>query len=499
MKDVVKRQGSKSFIVNILSVCLGVFNNLIIYPLYLSFYGTFQMVWSFINLMVPFSMLGLAAVVNKFFIEYKDRGKDLLFFALKWLLISISIFSLFYFFVLPSLVVFLKPIFPFIEIVIENKVPLFITLLLYCLIILFAAISNINKRIVVPVLLNKIVNVKMLIPASIVLASIWGYDETKLIWLFTYCFAIIAFIFLIYILKNKWTFNVSEENHEKTPLKEKLTFGAFGSFNQIGMLLAFSIDVILVFFLLGDTSAGFYAIFLFLANVVRLPIDSISGLFLPIVNTFFKNKEFGKISDYYKRMSKIFMFLTIGIFLTIYPAINDILTIMGKDNLINAKYIFSFIAIGIIINGSTSINSEIIIQSEYYKWNLFFICILGIVNIFLSYYLIVYVFPNSYASAGAAMGTAISLAIFNLLKMGFVYFKFKMIPFSKSSLIILGIAGFCFSVLYFVSFTFNPIINLFLYALLVAIIYFLPIFLLKLVKDVNDIFTKNLNKLKLYF
>lgn len=487
MKDVIKRQGSKSFTLNIFSILLGVLNNLFIYPMYLGFYGTFQMVWNFVRLMTPFSMFGLPAVINKYFVEYKGRGKDFHFFILKWFLISFSVFTAAYVFILPLFVDSLEPFFPFIKIVSNNMLPLYLALLFYCLNTIMINVSYTYKRIVVPVLFSKIIKVKVLVPLFIILASFLNFETAKLLWSFVFAFALVFFLFVLYAIFNKWTINASERPSEISSMEDKLKFGAFGSFNELGMYLAFSIDFLLVFFLLGDTATGFYAIFLFLASIVRLPTDSLSGLFLPLVSSFFKDKDYKKIGDYYKRLSKAFLYLSSGIFLAIYFSLEDILHIMGKENLVNAKYIFVFISIGIIVNALTYMNSAIIIQSEYYKWNLAFVILLAILNVFISYYLIVHVFPTSYASAGAACGTAISLSVFNLLKTCFVYLKFKMWPFSKSTIIILAFSVMAFILLSFIDINLFSIINICIYSLLVGILYFVPIYFLGIVKDINDL------------
>ena len=454
------------------------------------------MVSKLVSLLTPFSLFGLSAIINRYFNEFYGRDREFLLFIAKWFCLSFAFFTTLYFLVLPLFIDLIQPIFPFIEVVSTNQIAIYFSVLFYSLNIILINFSNTKKRIVVPVLVNKVINVKVLIPLAIISASFFSMSLSDLLWLFNIVFASVFIILFSYIAFNGWTINRNELVEKQTSIKEKLSFGVFGSFNELGMYLAFSIDIVLVYFLLGDTATGFYAIFLFLASVVRLPIDSLTGLFLPIVNTFLRERDYKKIEDYYKRLSKIFFYLSSGIFLMIYYSLNDILEIIKKDNLVNARYIFVFIALGIIINGLTYMNSAIIVQSQYYKWNLFFILLLAILNVIISYYLITDYFPAEHASAGAACGTVISLSIFNILKTLFVYIKFKLFPLSKSTGVILLAFLIGLAITYGLNFDFSPYVNIVLKSAIICLCYFIPIYLIKEVPDVNQLFKSYWTKMK---
>lgn len=478
---------------------LGIVNNLFVYPKFLVLYGTFQMLNSLTKLLSPLNLFGLVAVINRYFNEYRGRGKQFILFILQWFLIGFGVFSLFYFLVLPYLIDALNSIFPFINILKINNLAIYFALLFYSLSLILSNISYTNKRIVVPTLINRVIHVKVLVPLAIIAVSFFGLDTSLFLWIIAAVFALVFVILLSYVVYNGWLSDSPQLDSEQTKittLKEKLNFGAYGSFNELGMYLAFSLDVVLVYFLLGDKATGFYSIFLFLANVVRLPIDSVSGLFLPLVNTFLREKDYPKISSYYKRLSKLFLFLCGGIFLFIFFAFDDILRIVNKGELLEAKYIFVFISIGILANGLTYMNSAIIIQSEYYRWNLFFIILLAILNVFVSYYLIVYYFPEEYASAGAACGTAISLAIFNFLKTAFVYFNFKLSPFSLDTGKLLILLLVCLFVSTLITLPFHPVVNLAIKGILVSLVYFLPVLKLRIIEDLNSLIVSKIPQLK---
>ena len=79
----------------------------------------------------------------------------------------------------------------------------------------------------------------------------------------------------------------------------------------------------------------------------------------------------------------------------------------------------------------TSVNFSIISYSKYFRVNTLFIFILAISNVIMNYY-----FINSFDIIGAALSTAISMLVFNLLKTVFVAIKYKMHPFTWPLIII---------------------------------------------------------------
>jgi O-antigen/teichoic acid export membrane protein len=127
--------------------------------------------------------------------------------------------------------------------------------------------------------------------------------------------------------------------------------------------------------------------------------------------------------------------------------------------------IFIFLGAGKVIDLITSVNSAIIGFSKYYKYNLFFILFLGVANIFLNYYLI-----GKYGVIGAAAATMIALALFNILKLVFIYRKFKIHPFSFSTFKIMLLFVGLFILLFLINFQINPYLNIILNGLSITVL-----------------------------
>lgn len=127
-------------------------------------------------------------------------------------------------------------------------------------------------------------------------------------------------------------------------------------------------------------------------------------------------------------------------------------------------------------------NGAIIVNSDYYKFDLY-------TNLFL---LFVTVCSNlllipKYGINGAAMATALSLMLFNLIRVFIIYFKMGIQPFSKKTIISLCLLLFTYVICVNIPSTSNVFVNILLKSI-VAILIFLPLlFKLNLSEDLNNI------------
>lgn len=102
------------------------------------------------------------------------------------------------------------------------------------------------------------------------------------------------------------------------------------------------------------------------------------------------------------------------------------------------------LASGQLINLSTGMNGGLIILSRYYKFNLYSQVIMVALNFTLNYFLI-----PVYGIKGAALATAISLSLLNVIKWLFVKVKFHLQPFDHISLKIIAVFILTYALGYF--------------------------------------------------
>jgi hypothetical protein len=151
-----------------------------------------------------------------------------------------------------------------------------------------------------------------------------------------------------------------------------------------------------------------------------------------------------------------------------------------------------------VINGVTSVNSPILAYSKHYKWNLLFILLLSGLNILLTYYFITSVFKDPFRSAGAACSTAIALILYNLLKLGFIFFKFNMHPFSKNILWVSALGLLSYFLFRDFTFFMDGWLSIIVRSLFFSLFYASILYFSKIAPDLNMIIDQNISRFKNY-
>lgn len=82
-----------------------------------------------------------------------------------------------------------------------------------------------------------------------------------------------------------------------------------------------------------------------------------------------------------------------------------------------------------LFNMATGFSTEIISYSNYYKFNIVAVFILVFINVALNFYVLT---QTNFGIVGVSVATLISLVIFNVAKLLFIYKKMKIIPFDKN-------------------------------------------------------------------
>ncbi len=132
-------------------------------------------------------------------------------------------------------------------------------------------------------------------------------------------------------------------------------------------------------------------------------------------------------------------------------------------------------------------NNSILFNSDYYR----LVLAIGVFLAVLAFVLNILLIPVL-ELLGAALATFLAFACYNTVKLVIVQKKFKIHPFTREtgySLLIILILAFGF---YFWEFSWHPLVNIVLKSGIIALLYVLIIYLLKLSPDINKIIQKSL-------
>ena len=152
------------------------------------------------------------------------------------------------------------------------------------------------------------------------------------------------------------------------------------------------------------------------------------------------------------------------------------------ENLVSSIPVILILGFNVLVNMGTGFNGEIITYSKYYKFNLIAILLLVIMNVSLNLLFILYFRLGIEAVAVASL---LSMVVFNVAKLLFIYKKFKLFPFSQSYLKLVAILSGILILVYILP-DFNLVlVNLIYKTTICVFLNTIIIYKLKLVYQLN--------------
>jgi len=138
---------------------------------------------------------------------------------------------------------------------------------------------------------------------------------------------------------------------------------------------------------------------------------------------------------------------------------------------------------------ATGINGGIIMNSKYYRFDLYTNILLVILTVITNYLLI-----PPFGILGAAIATAFSIFVYNSIKMIFVWIKFSMQPFQWTAPVVLLIAAVCLMLSFELPYLFNFYLDVTLRSLLITVVFLGSILLFNLSDDLNSLVVESLRR-----
>src|SRR5690554_3233690 len=237
-------------------------------------------------------------------------------------------------------------------------------------------------------------------------------------------------------------------------------------------------------------NVAYYGVAIYIATVIGVPYRSMNQIVNPLTAKLLNEKNKRDLKTLYQKSSLTLFIISGFIFLMIILNINELY------KLINESYVDGLIVVFII--GLTKLsdsllgnNNAILFNSDYYRMVLVLGVFLAVLTIVLNMF-----FIPLYGINGAAFATFIAILIYNISKILFVYFKFKILPFSANTIKVVLLLLVCLGVFYFWDFKFHPVLNIALKSLLISIFYGYVVYALHLSDDISILLSKILRRNK---
>ena len=467
--SVVARQSFKYSIIGYLGFLLGTVSAIFIFPFDMVFYGKLRFVLSATLMLVPFVVFGLSYSNVYFFGKAKEEGKHQNLFSLS--LVGVGI----------NFLIFLLGFFAFFYIFSSfqedselwdmKRLILPMVLVMSLSAVFNRYISNF-KRIVVPNIFENIFP-KLANLGAFCLFFFLGTSEKISYGFFLGIFVLGLIGYVLYTNKlEKIAPDFSTDFIKKDKLwKEILNYSFYGFLGNLGSFLALNISNYMIGEKLSFEENGIYSTVFSVVQLISIPAMGLYNISAPIISKHFADDTIKDLDFYYKKTSLSLFFLGLVLFSCIavgYPYLTDFMPKSGKL-LLEAQPLVWVIGFALLFELATGFNSHIISMSKYYRFNIYVMLFLAVLTTSLNFY---FINKTSLGILGISISYAVSLTIFNLTKIAFNYYQFKVSPFTIEMLYSVILATLAISVAIVLPNFSNSFLNLVYKPTLVLIIFF---------------------------
>lgn len=437
---IIIRQGLKSSVVTYVGTAIGIVNvlvlyNLILTPQQLGLYASTLLTFPVIYM--SFALLGVPSVAVRFHSRFEDPAsrRQLFTFIIITPLVGLTIFVLLYLLFKPLYLNFYLSESPLLVRYYYVFIPLTVAMVY---LLALEAYSRIHLRIVVPALIRE-VGLRL---GNSVLVILFGlgiidFDTMVSLTVVNYALAVVAMLVYLRFQGNLYT-SLDFGFIRHPAFREMSRYGLWVIMGGASAALMPHIEkVLLPHFDGGLTNTAIFDIASRIALVISIPRNSIVMISAPIIAKAFQENDLGHIDTIYKKSSLNLFIVGTLLFLGIWVNIDSIFSIIPKSDLYApGKWVVLMVGLGRIADMMTGLNTEILTNSRYYRWDIIFILLFSVLMVASNFYLI----PR-YGFNGAAAASLFSVVIYNLVKLLFIRQRLRIQPFTNNTFKVFLLGG----------------------------------------------------------
>lgn len=435
---IIKRQTIKTSIVTYFGVMLGALNTLWLYPEFLdpAEIGLITILTNIALIIAPLAQMGVNGIILKYYPYVKDDDKQKGAFLYFIMLIP------FLGYIFAMLLLFFSR-----KLVIENfatNSPLIVDYLIWLVPLSFILVARnvadtfarVQFRIAMPKFFKEVI-LRILLFSLVLVYALYEFDLDMLVIGLVAVFGINLIMVIFYLrqlhfIKIVW----SLKPLSKELIKKSLIYGSYIILSGFAGMIVTKIDSWMIAAKLDLAHTGIFTIALYIGLAIEMPKRSLNLISLPVIGDAMKKNKIKEVEELYSKSSLIQLIIGSLLLICVWINIDDLFTLMPNSEVYReGKYVVFFIGLAVLFDMATGVNNEIILMSNFYKWNI-------VIMVFLIGAAIVnnLILIPIYGITGAAMATAISIFLFNVVKYVLVYAKLKIQPFRLKTIIALIIA-----------------------------------------------------------
>uniref|UniRef100_UPI00404819CB lipopolysaccharide biosynthesis protein n=1 Tax=Algoriphagus sp. TaxID=1872435 RepID=UPI00404819CB len=456
-------QSIQTTLFSYVGVVLGYINVLWLYPYALDStqLGIFRTIQDLGLLLVPFAQLGLGHGITRYFPKLEQNQSALLTFSLLFSFLGFGFVSLFFFGFKEEIVSLFASNSP--EVINFLSIVLFIALFSVWNSIL-DAFARSYVKVGIPTFFREVF-LRLLTSVLVALYLLkWiDFDQVMQGLVLVYGLSMLGVtIYMVWLGVFKFDFSWSRfpRGFKSSLLKYSLlTFLATAA-----STLILKIDSVMISSMLSLEANAIYSIAFYMALVIELPRRAISQVAMPLIADHFTQQRIQEINLLYRQLSNRQLYICLLLFALIWANIDSIYHFVPNREIYQTgKWVVLIIALGKLVDVAFSLNSEILVFSAYYRFNLILTVSMSVLLIATNYLLIPLL-----GIEGAATGSAAIMLAYNLVKYGYLKWRLNLDPFSLETLKILGVGILTVASLYLSPAFSNPLFSIVSTSLLVT-------------------------------
>lgn len=299
---------------------------------------------------------------------------------------------------------------------------------------------------------------------------------------FTYpAIALTLFIYLVATKKIHFTFTVSKVSRRYFGKILRLCLFVYSG--TLIFTLSQVFDTLVLAVKSGADVAGIFALAQIMGSVIQAPQRGIVAASISHLSKAWKEKNMELLQRIYQRSSINQLVFASGLFVLIALNYNEaILTFHLKETYLAGFSAFILLGLMRIVDMGTGVNAQIISTSNYWKFELISGVILLALMLPLTYFLTI-----KYGLIGPAIANLVSITIYNIVRIVFLWKKFRLFPFTIQSLYTVLLAAGSFTICYYAFLNLHGFTGLFARSIVFITLYSAGAIYMNLSPDIQPV------------
>lgn len=257
----------------------------------------------------------------------------------------------------------------------------------------------------------------------LLLFSLVGLDLNSA--LIAYLFSVtLCFAFALILLRKKG-FPETSDARPRFEAKKWLVFSAPLVLLYFTIILMNKIDVFMLGSLRTSQEVGIYAAASRIAHLIFLFWVAFNSIFSPVFADLFHQKKLKELSKIFKIVTRWTFTFSLPFTMVIFFFNKELLMLFGS-NFAEGGHVLRLLAVLWLLVSCCGSLGNILIMTGNRLSEVYLTVIPLVLNILLNYF-----FIKRWGIIGAALATALSLSIFNIIRMIYIYYKTKLQPFNR--------------------------------------------------------------------